>query len=95
MSAIILESDLGIEAAIRLKTQLVPALTRRRQVVLNAAGVTRLHAAAMQILVAFVRERGAAARKTRIADPSPVMLAAAGALGVTRLFCPHDQGAAQ
>lgn len=82
MSAIVLEPDLGIEAAPRLHAQLAPALAAKKQVALDAAAVSRLHGASMQVLVAFVRARGAAGRKTRIDDPSPALRDAARAMGL-------------
>lgn len=82
MSAIALEPELGIESAARLHAQLAPAIDQKRQVVLDAASVSRLHAASMQVLVAFVRERRDAGRKTRFNDPTAELRQAANALGV-------------
>lgn len=82
MSAIALESELGIESAPRLHAQLAPVIDHKRQVTLDAASVSRLHAASMQVLVAFVRDRRDAGRKTRIQDPSAELRHAAAALGV-------------
>lgn len=82
MSAIVLEPDLGIEAASRLHAQLAPAVAAKKQVALDAASVSRLHGASMQVLVAFVRARSDGGRKTRINDPSPVLRDAARAMGL-------------
>ena len=86
MTAIALEPDLGIEAATRLHAQLAPALGHKKQVAIDAASVSRLHGAAMQVLVAFVRARAAAGRKTRINDPSPALRDAARAMGLSSTF---------
>lgn len=82
MSSIVLEPDLGIEAATRLRAQLAPALGQKKQVAVDAGAVSRLHGAAMQVLVAFVRAREAAGRKTRIQDPTPALRDAARAMGL-------------
>lgn len=86
MSAIALEPDLGIEAAARLHAQLAPVLAQKKQVALDAAAVSRLHGASMQVLAAFVRARDAAGRKTRFQDPSPALRDAARAMGLTSTF---------
>jgi anti-anti-sigma regulatory factor len=93
VSAIALESDLGIEGASRLHGQLAGLLDGRRAVVLDGRAVGRLHAATLQVLVAFVRERSAAGRKTRISDPSPELSHAAVALGVASILGIESQGA--
>jgi ABC-type transporter Mla MlaB component len=93
MSTIELESDLGIEGAARLHAQLATSLDSKRTLSIDASKVDRLHAASMQVLVGFVRERNAGRRKTRITDPSSALRSAAVALGVNQILGIETQGA--
>lgn len=93
MSMIQLESDLGIDGATRLHAQLAPNLDSKRPLTIDASQVARLHAASMQVLVGFVREREAARRKTRINEPSNELRSAAVALGVHQILGIDHQGA--
>ena len=86
MSNILLHCDLGIEAATGLHEKLAASLEHKRALNIDASQVDRLHAASMQVLVGFVRERHAARRKTRITDPSSTLRSAAVALGVHQIL---------
>jgi anti-anti-sigma regulatory factor len=63
--------DLGIERAAELKELLASQLDSGRSVVIDVGNAERIHSASLQLLCAFVRERKAAGRKTRVANASP------------------------
>lgn len=75
--------DLGIERAAELKETLSAQLDSGRSVVLDLSQAERIHSASLQLLCGFMRERQAAGRKTRIADPSPAFEEAARALALS------------
>jgi anti-anti-sigma regulatory factor len=75
--------DLGIEGAAELKDALAAQIDSGRSVVLDLSQVERVHSASLQLLHAFIRERQAAGRKTRIADPSPTFAEAARVLALS------------
>ncbi len=75
--------DLGIEQAAELKETLASQLDSGRSVVIDVSSTERIHSASLQLIAAFVRERQAAGRKTRLADPSPAFQDAASALALT------------
>lgn len=75
--------DLGIEGAADLKDTLGGQLESGRSVVLDLSRAERIHSASLQLLCAFVRERQAAGRKTRIANPSPAFEEAARVLALS------------
>lgn len=83
MSAIAIGPDLGIEAAADLKALLLPHLESKRSVTLDASAVERVHSASLQLLFAFVRDRGNAGRKTCIERAAPPLLDAARLLGMS------------
>ena len=84
-----LPADLGIEHATALHTSLSPLLATLEPVSLVARGVSRLHTASLQVLVAFVRERTAAGGPTTWCEPSSLLRESAiragldSALGLT------------
>jgi len=83
MSTITLGPDLGIENAAAVHQQLTPLLTSRRVVKLEIPRVDRLHTATLQVLCAFIRDRAAARRRTRLDDPPVELREAARLLGLT------------
>lgn len=86
MPAIALASDLGIEQAAELKATLRPHLASKRVVVVDGAGVQRIHSASLQLLCAFCRDRRAAGRQTRLENPSPTLRDAARILALTSVL---------
>ncbi|MBB5016618.1 STAS domain-containing protein [Rehaibacterium terrae] len=86
MPAIALASDLGIEQSAELKAALAPHLASKRPVVVDGAGVQRIHSASLQLLCAFCRDRQAAGRKTRLENPSPALRDAARILALTSVL---------
>ncbi len=82
MTRIVLEPELGIEAASALHAQLVPLLPSKKAVSIDGAAVGRLHGASLQVLAAFVAARSAAGRKTSFTDPAPLLRDGAQALGL-------------
>lgn len=81
-----LEAVLDVSRARMLHTRLSELLSARSPVVLDASGVERLDAAAVQTLYAFccaARERGIA---LQWGSPSPALHQAAGLLGLTSMF---------
>lgn len=83
MPPIELGNDLGIERAGDLKEQLAAQLGSGRAVVLDGSAVERVHGAGMQVLAAFIRDRQAAGRKTRIESPAPALVDAARVMALT------------
>lgn len=92
MPPIELGSDLGIERAGELKEQLASQLESGRSVVLDGSSVERVHGAGLQLLAAFVHDRHAAGRKTRIESPSPVLIDAARVMALTTALGMPESG---
>jgi anti-anti-sigma regulatory factor len=88
MTELTLQPDLGIEHVGDLQQALLPHLQDDAPVGLAGDRVERVHAAGLQLLHAFVRDRAAAGRRTVVTTPSPVLsqaarqLALAASLGV-------------
>jgi len=79
----------GIEAAEDLKAALAVHFDAAEEVTVAIPEARRVHTASLQLLLAFVRDRAAAGRATRI-DPcadslrdAATLLGLAGALGLT------------
>lgn len=77
-----LQSDLGIECVAELQALLQPHLEDAAPVSLAADHVERVHAAGLQMLHAFVRDRAAQGRQTAITHASPTLATAARQLGL-------------
>ncbi|MCE2944335.1 MAG: lipid asymmetry maintenance protein MlaB [Lysobacteraceae bacterium] len=75
-------AEWGIEAAEGLKALLAPHLEASDEVVVAIPEVRRIHTASLQLLVAFVRDRAAAGRATRIAPCADALRDAATVLGL-------------
>jgi anti-anti-sigma regulatory factor len=86
MSSLNLKSDLGIEAANELHVLLLPAIHEKKSVVVDCSAAERIHAACLQVLCAFVRDRQEAKRKTQLINPSLALREAATAIGVCSLL---------
>lgn len=85
-------SDLGIEHAPDLRELLASQLDSGKQVVIDLSRVERIHSANLQLLCAFVRNRNAAGRKTRVADPSPALVDAVRVLALTNALGMSESG---
>jgi hypothetical protein len=77
-----LQSDLGIEHVADLQAALLPHLEDEEALELVGDQVQRVHAAGLQLLHAFVRDRASAGRRTVIALPSPALADAARTLAL-------------
>lgn len=84
--AIALRAELGIDSVAALKEQLGRVLNQPAKVVLDAAEVTRVHTAALQLFCLFCRDRRAESREVEFARPSPALLSAAALLGASTLL---------
>ena len=78
--------DLGIETADELKASLLKKLGNKRAVVLNGEQVERLHAASLQLLSAFVRDRQAAGLEVQWDQASDCLNQAAHVLGLSAVL---------
>lgn len=86
-----LPADLGIEHAATLKALLLPAVAHAAPVQLDGSAVGRLHAAALQLLAAFCRDRRDAGLATIWSQASPVLRDAAATLGLNDLMDLHPE----
>lgn len=77
-----LQADLGIEHLGELQAALQPHLLDDEPLTLAGDQVARVHAAGLQLLHAFVRDRAAQGRSTTITQASPALAAAARQLAL-------------
>lgn len=82
MHQIPLQADLGIECIAELQSALQPHLDDDAPLVLAGDRVERVHAAGLQLLHAFVRDRAARGHRTTITLASPTLAAAARQLAL-------------
>ena len=82
MPPLSLQPDLGIESVADLQAVLQPHLSCDEPVALEGDRVERVHAAALQMLHAFVRDRAARGHATFVTHASPTLAAAARQLGL-------------
>jgi anti-anti-sigma regulatory factor len=82
MTELSLQSDLGIEHVGELHQVLLPHLDDDEPLSLVCDQVQRVHAAGLQLLHAFVRDRAGAGRRTVVAQPSPALVSAARQLAL-------------
>lgn len=82
MSELCLQSDLGIEHVGELHQVLLPYLEDDEPVNIAADQVQRVHAAGLQLLHAFVRDRAGAGRSTVFNMASPALISAARQLAL-------------
>lgn len=82
MIQLTLQSDLGIECVAELQAALQPHLGSDGSIALDGECVQRVHAAGLQLLHAFVRDRAERGHQTTITLPSPTLAAAARQLGL-------------
>lgn len=78
-----LPADLGIEHAETLKQMLTQCANETGTITLDGEQVHRLHGAAMQLLLAFVRARQTAGLSWGWQQASPALMQAAEHLGLT------------
>lgn len=83
MSELALPANLGVEHVGDLHQALQPHLETEGSVTLAASAVERVHAAGLQLLHAFVRDRERAGRETVVESPSPVLVQAARQLALS------------
>lgn len=99
MRQIPLQADLGIECLAELQAALQAHLDEEGPLALSGDRVERVHAAGLQLLHAFVRDRAASGRRTTVTAASPTLAAAAhqlalaSSLGVGSDAGPADPGA--
>ena len=82
MTELSLQPDLGIEHVDALQQALLPHLEADGPLALVADRVERVHAAGLQLLHAFVRDRAGAGRSTVVTTPSPALVQAARQLAL-------------
>ncbi|MGY3265630.1 MULTISPECIES: STAS domain-containing protein [unclassified Lysobacter] len=82
MTELSLQSDLGIEHVGALQQVLLPHLEDDEPVSIVADQVQRVHAAGLQLLHAFVRDRAGAGRRTSFTLASPALVNAARQLAL-------------
>ncbi|HVI58838.1 MAG TPA: STAS domain-containing protein [Luteimonas sp.] len=82
MTQISLQPDLGIESIADLQAVLQPHLDDEAPLALVGDRVERVHAAGLQLLHAFVRDRLARGHATTVTAASPVLAAAAHQLAL-------------
>lgn len=80
---LVLPADLGIEQVHDLRRILNDVLTQTTPVEIMAADVARIHAAALQLLAAFCRDRRQAGTMTRWSQPSTTLRQAVENLGLS------------
>ncbi|MGQ0621042.1 MAG: STAS domain-containing protein [Panacagrimonas sp.] len=85
-SVIRLPAELGIESASDLHRELIARVEHDEPVVFDAADVTRIHTAALQLFCLFCRDRRSSARATHWKAPSAALRSGAALLGVTALM---------
>jgi ABC-type transporter Mla MlaB component len=77
MNQLSLQFDLGIECVADLHAALQPHFDDDAPLELVGDRVERIHAAGLQLLHAFVRDRAACGRRTAVTKASPSLAAAA------------------
>ena len=82
MNLISLQPDLGIEHVADLQATLLPHLDDDTPLQLAGDKVERVHAAGLQLLHAFVRDRASAGRSTIVTLASPILANAAHSLAL-------------
>ena len=81
-----LGSDLGIEGVRTLHGELAAHIDDAGPVSLEGSAVERVHAAALQALCLFFRDRRSAGRDTEIQNPSETLRNAAALIGAAPLL---------
>jgi len=82
MTELSLQPDLGIEHVGDLHQVLLPHLDDDEPLSLVGDQVQRVHAAGLQLLHAFVRDRAGAGRSTQVTLASPALVSAARQLAL-------------
>lgn len=79
---LVLDGDLGIEHVHALQQRLTAHIDVASPVMLDGGAVSRVHAAALQLLYAFCRDRHAAGRTVAWRHASETLSSAAALLGL-------------
>ncbi len=82
MNQLSLQTDLGIECVAELQAALQPHLDDQMPLALAGDRVERVHAAGLQLLHAFIRDRAARGHQTTVTLASPTLAAAARQLAL-------------
>jgi hypothetical protein len=82
MTELPLQSDLGIEHVTELQACLTPHLDDESPLALRGECVERVHAAGLQLLHAFVRDRASRGHQTTVILASKTLASAARQLGL-------------
>lgn len=85
-AALALPAELGIEHAAALKALLLPLVAEPATLRIDGGAVGRLHAASMQLLAAFWRDRRDRGLNTRWTRTSSILHEAAATLGLDDLL---------
>lgn len=93
MNPVLLDANLGIEAADELKAHLAGRLADRDAVQLDAGQVARVHSASVQVLCAFFRDRARSGKATRIDPVAPELQTAVRTLGLQQALGIEDHNA--
>lgn len=93
MNPVLLDANLGIEAAEELKTHLSHRFADSDPVQLDAGQVARVHSASVQVLYAFVRDRASRGKATRIDPVAPELQTAVRTLGLQQALGIEDNNA--
>ncbi|MFP5307232.1 MAG: lipid asymmetry maintenance protein MlaB [Gammaproteobacteria bacterium] len=83
-SVLSLPADLGIESAHELHAALAARVGDAAPVTVDGSAVSRVHAASIQLLLMFFRDRRGAGRETAWRQASDTLSSAAALLGVAR-----------
>lgn len=86
VATIRLGADLGIESVRTLHGELAAHLGDAGVVALDGSGVERVHAASLQLLCLFCRDRRAAGREVEFLRPSETLRNSAALLGAASLL---------
>lgn len=81
-----LAAELGIDQAVALKAELLAQLDDEAPVRIDAAAVRRVHAASLQLLCLYCRERRAAGRSVEFLQASDSLRQSAALFGATHLL---------
>jgi ABC-type transporter Mla MlaB component len=93
VATIKLPAELGIEGAGDLHRELVSHVDDTVPVVLDAADVSRIHTAALQLFCLFCRDRQNGGRETHWQAPTIALKNAAALLGVATMLNLGQEGA--
>lgn len=85
-TTVTLAAECTLAQTVALHSMLTSAFAKASDVVIDAAAITRIDAASVQLLGAFVRDRKAKSLRTCWKSPSSALAQAAARLGLTELL---------